>query len=174
MISSGTRPNTPVRSTQRIPFNTARRSFQGRPRPSLGRIGSGISSSIIFHRTSVRSLVLARGMAFPCETLRSEVNRDLEAEQSAFASFFFCYFSQAQLLPRASKPFQLVGPAFALSSFSFLHLLQFAPSNVLLGFGGIGIFIVLEPETKPIHRPPLRRHAYRRIGQDVFISIQHY
>src|SRR5690242_15469790 len=32
----------PVRSTQSIPFSTARRSFHGRPRPSFRRDGSGM------------------------------------------------------------------------------------------------------------------------------------
>jgi hypothetical protein len=45
----------PVRKTHKIPFRTARRSFQGRPRPSGCLAGSGIRGSRIFHCWSVRS-----------------------------------------------------------------------------------------------------------------------
>ncbi|SRR5258706_1442994 len=45
----------PVRKTHKIPFRTARRSFQGRPRPSRRLAGSGTRGSRIFHCWSVRS-----------------------------------------------------------------------------------------------------------------------
>lgn len=45
-----------------MPFKTARRFFQGRPRPSLRRGGSGMSLSRVSHCASVRSRVLVRGI----------------------------------------------------------------------------------------------------------------
>ena len=53
-----------MRSTQRMPLRTLRRLFQGRPRLSLRRGGSGISGSKIAHWVSVRSRVLIRGIGF--------------------------------------------------------------------------------------------------------------
>jgi hypothetical protein len=53
-----------VRSTHKIPFKTARRSFQGRPRLSSRRGGSGIRSFRVSHCVSVRSRVLAAGIEF--------------------------------------------------------------------------------------------------------------
>jgi hypothetical protein len=52
-----------VRSTQRIPLRTLRRLFQGRPRLSLRRGGSGISGSRIAHWVSVKSRLI-RGIGF--------------------------------------------------------------------------------------------------------------
>jgi hypothetical protein len=54
-----------VRSTQRLPLRTLRRAFQGRPRPSWRRGGSGMRVSRIDHWKSVRSRVLRRGMRLP-------------------------------------------------------------------------------------------------------------
>jgi hypothetical protein len=51
-----------VRNTHIIPLKTERRSFHGRPRPSLRGFGSGIRSFRTFHSASVRSRALARGM----------------------------------------------------------------------------------------------------------------
>ena len=45
----------PLRRIQRTPFITSRVSFQGRPRPSSRRGGSGISGPIMAHCSSVNS-----------------------------------------------------------------------------------------------------------------------
>ena len=45
----------PVRSTHRMPFNTDRRLFHGRPRPSFRRFGLGINGPRTFHWSSLRS-----------------------------------------------------------------------------------------------------------------------
>lgn len=51
-------PRSPVRSTDRMPFKTARIS-PWCPRPSLRDVGSGIKMFRIFHCASVRSRVFA-------------------------------------------------------------------------------------------------------------------
>lgn len=53
----------PVRRTQRMPLRTQRRPFQGRPRLSLRRGGSGIRAFRIAHWRSVRSRALGRGIS---------------------------------------------------------------------------------------------------------------
>ena len=53
--SGSSTPGAPVRKTHKIPFRTARRSFQGRPRPSRRLAGSGTRGSRIYHCWSVRS-----------------------------------------------------------------------------------------------------------------------
>ncbi len=60
-----------MRSTHRMPFKTARRSFHGRPRPSLRRGGSGIRGSRIAHWRSVRSRALGRGIRIAPDNLLS-------------------------------------------------------------------------------------------------------
>src|SRR5271170_3662696 len=46
----------PVRRIHKTPFNTLRRSLQGRPRPSSRTASSGRMFSIIFHCSSVKSI----------------------------------------------------------------------------------------------------------------------
>jgi len=53
--SGSSTQGAPVRKTHKIPFRTARRSFQGRLRPSRRLAGSGTRGSRIFHCWSVRS-----------------------------------------------------------------------------------------------------------------------
>jgi hypothetical protein len=53
--SGSSTQGAPVRKTHKMPFRTARRSFQGRPRPSRRLAGSGTRGSRIFHCWSVRS-----------------------------------------------------------------------------------------------------------------------
>lgn len=55
-LSGSYRHCAPVRRIHKIPSSTSRVSFQGRPRLSGHRLGSGINGSIIFHCVSVRSI----------------------------------------------------------------------------------------------------------------------
>ena len=58
------RQGAPVRSTHKMPFKTARRSFHGRRRPSVRSVAWGIRSYCIFHCASVRSWALDLDIAF--------------------------------------------------------------------------------------------------------------
>ena len=53
----------PLLRTQRMPFITSRLSFQGLPRPSSRRGGSGIIGAMIAHCSSVNSSRRAIGLA---------------------------------------------------------------------------------------------------------------
>jgi hypothetical protein len=54
-----------------------------------------------------------------------------------------------------------------------LKLAQFAPADVLISFGRIGILVILQPVAEPVHRTTLRHHPHGRIGQNVFVGVQH-
>src|SRR5438552_1773321 len=45
-----------------------------------------------------------------------------------------------------------------------LYLAKLAPAGVLLGFGGVRILVVLQPEAEPVHRSALRGHAHGWVG----------
>jgi hypothetical protein len=57
-----------VRSTHRMPFNSDRRLFHGRPRPSFRRFGFGINRSRTFHWTSLTS----RAIRLICLLMRQQ------------------------------------------------------------------------------------------------------
>src|SRR5260370_40640750 len=52
-----------------------------------------------------------------------------------------------------------------------LQFPQFAPAGVLLGFGGIGVFFTLEPETEPVHISLLRYYSVPWLLEDMLIRI---
>src|SRR6266852_3455723 len=62
---------------------------------------------------------------------------------------------------------------FGTSSGGFVLLLllsQITPTGVLLGFGGIRIFIALKPKPEPIDIALLRCHSVERFLQDVLTA----
>src|SRR6267142_2593272 len=64
-----------------------------------------------------------------------------------------------------------VGP---LRILGHLQLPKFAPPRVLLGLGGIGIFIILQPEPKPVDTTALRYQARSRIALYVLFGVEHH
>src|SRR5213080_760384 len=54
-----------------------------------------------------------------------------------------------------------------------LQTLQPSPPLILFFLGGVGIFVSLQPEAKPIHGSTLRRHAYGGISENVLVRFQH-
>ena len=49
----------------------------------------------------------------------------------------------------------LVGRRRSLLFVLFLELAKIAPAGILVGLGGIGVFLALQPKTKPVHVPLL-------------------